>query len=325
MAYIRSHDTKQKRKGKPVKRYEVVWREPHPTQPGKTRARQESFTTRELAEARRDALNDAKHSVGGAAALADAKKAGARLFGEYATSWLDVLAVRVADADDKLKATTAAKYKRLLEFYVLPELGGAPVAAFNAAQCRKFRAALVNRPTRVGGEHARLSASTIKHVWAVFRAVLDLAVSDGALSANPAEGPDFRRKRGTGDRAKFHHHPLKPGELGALCAALEGEPANTTLPEHPVYALMVEFMAATGLRASEVAGLEVTDLVRLPAPAGAPVRMVVKVARAKERKSGAWVTHEMLKSNKSRRTVPRGRPVEGGPAHARNGEITKEN
>jgi integrase len=304
MAYIRSYETTAKRKGKPVKRYEVVWREPYPTQPGKVRARQESFATRELAEARRDALNNAKHSVGGTAALADAKKAGARLFGEYATSWLDVLAMRVADADDKLKATTAAKYKRLLEFYVLPELGGTPVAAINAARCRKFRAELVNRPTRVGGEHARLSASTIKHVWAVFRGVLDLAVGDGALPANPAEGPDFRRKRGTGDRAKFNHHPLKPGEVGALCAALEGQPANTTLPAYPVHALMVQFMAATGLRASEVAGLEVADLVRHPAPAGTPPRMAISVARAKERKNGAWVTHEMLKSNKSRRSVP---------------------
>jgi integrase len=313
MAYIRAHNTTQKRKGKVVKRYEVCWREPHPTQPRKVRARQESYPTRELAEARRDELNNAQHSVGGTAALADAKKAGARLFGDYSASWLDVLATRVADADDKLKAATAVKYKRLLEFNVLPELGGTSVGAIDAARCRKFRAALVNRPTRVGGEQARLSASTIKHVWAVFRAVLDLAVTDGALPGNPAEGPDFRRKRGTGDRAKFEHHPLKPAQLGALCAALEGQPATNAasepatapaLPAYPVYALMVEFMAAIGLRASETAGLEVGDIVRLPAAAGDPVRMVVKVARAKERKGDQWVTRQMLKSNKSRRTVP---------------------
>src|SRR4051794_25792148 len=113
MAYIRAHETTAKRKGKLVKRYEVCWREAHPTQPGRHRARQESFATREAAEARRDALNNAKHSLGGTASLADAKKAGARLFGEYAASWLDVLAVRVADADDELKATTAGKYRRL--------------------------------------------------------------------------------------------------------------------------------------------------------------------------------------------------------------------
>lgn len=147
MAYIRAHDTTQKRKGKTAKRYEVVWREPHPVT-GKLRARQESFTTREAAEVRRDALNAAKHTVGGTAALADAKKAGAAPLCDYAASWLDAQAVHVANGD--LKAATAAKYGRLLEFYVLPELGGTPVAQLTVQACRKYRAALVNRSSRVG-------------------------------------------------------------------------------------------------------------------------------------------------------------------------------
>ena len=73
MAYIRTHNTTAKRKGKVVKRYEVVWREPA-TDPatglptGKSRARQESYPTREAAEARRDELNAAKHTLGGATA-----------------------------------------------------------------------------------------------------------------------------------------------------------------------------------------------------------------------------------------------------------------
>lgn len=308
MAYIRAHNTTTKRKGKVIKRYEVCWREPA-TDPktglstGKTRARQESYPTREAAEARRDELNNAKHSVGGTTALADAKKAGAQPFGFYAGSWLDAQAAAVGNGE--LKAATAAKYKRLLEFYVLPELGGTPTAAIKAARCRKFRAALVNRPSRVGGGQ-RLSPGTVKHVWAVFRAILATAVKDGAIPANPADSDEYRRKHSAGDRARFEHHPLKAPQLGALCAALAGQPANATasaLPAYPVYALMVEFMAATGLRASETAGLEVGDLVRAPAPAGGPPRMSVKITRTKERKGGAWVTGT-LKSNKSRRTVP---------------------
>ncbi|ETZ98699.1 prophage integrase domain protein [Mycobacterium kansasii 662] len=54
-----------------------MWREPPATNngpaTGKTRARQESCPTREAAEARRDELNNAKHHLGGTAALADAK------------------------------------------------------------------------------------------------------------------------------------------------------------------------------------------------------------------------------------------------------------
>ena len=63
MAYIRSHHTHQRRNGKPILRYEVVWREtvkdefgrPMPVNPDfpegpkRTRARQESYSTREAA------------------------------------------------------------------------------------------------------------------------------------------------------------------------------------------------------------------------------------------------------------------------------------
>src|SRR4051794_23157172 len=113
MAYIRAHETTQKRKGKSVKRYEVVWREPHPMQQGKTRARQESYGTREQAEARRDALNNAKHTVGGTTALADAKKAGALTFGYYAEAWIAAQRLRAA-TNDKLRAETVDGYERRL-------------------------------------------------------------------------------------------------------------------------------------------------------------------------------------------------------------------
>ena len=61
---------------------------------------------------------------------------------------------------------------------------------------------------------------------------------------------------------------------------------------------MVEFMAYTGLRAAEVAGLGVGDLVFAPGS-----RCTVHVRRVKERKGGQWVTGTP-KSKKSRRSVP---------------------
>lgn len=70
------------------------------------------------------------------------------------------------------------------------------------------------------------------------------------------------------------------------------------MPAYPVYALMVEFMAYTGLRASEVAGLEVGDLTFAPG-----LCCSVNVRRTKERRSGTWVTGTP-KSKRSRRTVP---------------------
>nr|WP_237023303.1 tyrosine-type recombinase/integrase [Mycolicibacterium tokaiense] len=68
-------------------------------------------------------------------------------------------------------------------------------------------------------------------------------------------------------------------------------------------------MAYTGLRASEVAGLEVQDLVfssgpTCPGGAGEPaVRCSVQVRRTKERRGGVWITGNP-KSKRSRRSVP---------------------
>jgi integrase len=61
---------------------------------------------------------------------------------------------------------------------------------------------------------------------------------------------------------------------------------------------MVEFMAYTGLRTGEVAGLEVGDLVFAPGP-----RCALNVCRTKQRKNGVCVVGNP-KSNRSRRTVP---------------------
>ena len=67
---------------------------------------------------------------------------------------------------------------------------------------------------------------------------------------------------------------------------------------YPVYELLTLFMAYTGLRAAEVSGLEVGDLVFAPGP-----RCSVNVRRTKGRKNSAWIVGT-LKSKKSRRAVP---------------------
>lgn len=115
--------------------------------------------------------------------------------------------------------------------------------------------------------------------------------SDGIAAA-----VDFSAGRPTGDREHFEHHPLSAEEVGGLSAALRGELAG--LPAYPVYGLLVEVMAYSGLRAAEVSGLEIGDLVFAPGP-----KCSVWVRRTKKRKGGQWVTGT-LKSKRSRRDVP---------------------
>src|ERR1700758_2892464 len=101
MAYVRAHETKQKRNGKPVKTYAVVWREPVRDKFGlptaHMRARRETYSSRNAAEARRDELNNAKHGLGGASVLAEQRAKGLQPFGFYARSWLKAQQVRIAD------------------------------------------------------------------------------------------------------------------------------------------------------------------------------------------------------------------------------------
>ena len=177
MAYIRAHETVAKRKGKPVRRYEVCWREPA-TDPrsglptGQMRARQESYPTREAAEARRDELNAARHNVGGTTALADQRKAGAQAFGHYAQSWLARQRTRVADG--RLKQRTYDGYAGTVARHLAKPFGGKAIGAVTVLDCEQFRADLATR----------LGRRTVRNVWQVLRHVLRYAYEHNAITAH---------------------------------------------------------------------------------------------------------------------------------------------
>ena len=173
MAYIREHVTKARDNGKPIKRYQVVWREvvrddfglPLPKYPNRpagpklTRAQQETYGRREDAEVRRDELNAARHTSS-TANLAEQRKAGDLPFGHYARAWLDSQRLKVAGG--KLKADTLAEYERLLASHALLEFGATAIASITPAHCERFLTTLVGRG---------LSPSTVKHHWSTVRRV----------------------------------------------------------------------------------------------------------------------------------------------------------
>ena len=286
MAHIRTRNTNRKRKnGRPVKRYEVVWREQAtdanglPT--GKLRTRQESYHTSEQAQARCAELNNAKHSPMGTTGLADARIAAARTFGEYAAAWLAAQNTRVQQGT--LKQGVAAGYADIVRAYLLKRFGGKAIGAVTSLDCEAFLAELVA---------AGLAPNTIRNVWQVFRSMLRYAMRHKAIPANPADVVDTTQ---TGTAAeRFEHKPLT-GPQVALLATQVGE-------RYPVYEPLVLFMAYPGLRAAEVQGLEVRDVVLTTTPSGA-IKGSVRVQRTKGRMAGQWVTGTP-KTARSRRTVP---------------------
>ena len=288
MAYIRAHNTTIKRKGKVVKRYEVCWREPatDPTtglRTGKQRARQESYPTRELAEARRDELNNAKHNVGGTAALADAKKAGQLPFAHYAAGFIARQRSKVAAG--KLKQHTCDRYEGTIRTHLLPVFGAKAVGAVTVTDCEQFRADLL----------ATRRPRTVRTIWQLLDRVLEYAYEHKSIGAVPTDVIDRAAARyAVGDDTGYEPHPLTAPQVAALAAKV-GE-------RYAVYELLVLFMAYTGLRAAEVQGLEVRDLVLTVGPDGT-TKGSIRVQRTKSRRHREWITGTP-KSKTSKRTVP---------------------
>ncbi|BDH56577.1 tyrosine-type recombinase/integrase [Tsukamurella sp. PLM1] len=324
MAYIRAHETTTKRKGRPVKRYEVVWREPIRDEFGlpildargkpKLRSRQESHPTREAAEARRDELNNAKHS-GTVSQLADQRMAGSKPLGHYAQEFFK-------SQQGTVKPGSIALSEAIYRRYLAEPFGQKATATITAADVRAFRAAMLSpRPrrsfdTRSGNPTPKLNAdgtpkrpkmitlsrSTVKKAYDLLRRILDLAVVDGALKANPVHSVPLPRHAGTAriavnddaEAREFKALPLASAQIAAVADYM------TTVQLQPVYALAVTFSAYTGLRAGELRGLEIGD-VTLPRQKGA--MGMVSVSRTKTRQAGEWVTGTP-KSVRSTRVVP---------------------
>lgn len=315
MAYIRAYETTQRRNGKAVKRYEVVFTEPvrdemglpvpvdpaKPTGRKKTRARQESFATREDAEARRDELNAAKHHVS-AQTPSEQRRLGDQSLTVFAHRYFESL-------QGTVKPRYAKEVQAVYRRYVEPELGHKAVAAISAADLRRFRGALLSpRPKRsydtCSANPARpdamvkLARTTIKPAWECLQRILDLAVVDGAIPSNPMASVKLPRSNGAAnaapDEEPFAAHPLTAQQIGAVA-----EHIRTEL-RRPIDALAVTFAAFTGLRAGEIQGLNVGDLA-IPQMTGQ--NGSVRVARTRRPVRGSWETGTP-KSKKSRRTVP---------------------
>lgn len=298
MAWIKTRDTAARHRGKPVKAYVVIWKEterddyglPIPADPAKpngrkkTANRQETFPTREAAEARRDELNAARHT-NGTSVLADQRIAGDLPFGHYAQAWIESQALKVAQG--RLKQRTLDDYERVVKRYALDRFAAKAVASITPRDCELFLADLAARS---------LAPKTVNHAWLGLKNVLTYATRHGAIPANPCEQVDFNTGRAVGDREKFQHHPLTAEQVTTT--------AQNVGKLYPVYELLAYFLPYSGLRKAECAGLEIQDLEFTTAPsADSPVRCVVHVRRTKDRKGGEWTT-STPKSRKSRRSVP---------------------
>lgn len=275
MAYVQKRITKS---GSAA--YVVKWKDPdgkHRTKGGfRTRKAAEDYATETADKIRRGMYFE--------------PKAGRVLFRDAAQQWL-------ASRHD-LKLTTKAGYEAALASAYVRRGDGKTLgidAVFGGYPLNKITrgqiSAWVQKMVAAGKK-----PSTVRHAYFLVRMVLAQAVADGRLADNPADYVKLpTESSGTpgvvDDPAQF----LTAAQVSALVKA-------TPWP----YNVYVHIGAWAGLRAAELAGLQVGD-VHLPAPPlipGAPTKLGVLRVERTARLIGTVMTYLAPKTKGSRRKVP---------------------
>jgi integrase len=204
------------------------------------------------------------------------RKKGRTALEDVAAEWIGSLT--------KPKPDTVREYRRLLDTRVLPELGARrAVGTVKESDVSGY----------VNGLRAEgLRPGTIERYYHPLRALLRYAVRKNYLPRSPAadvELPDAQ----TLEVEDFAPTFLRWPEVERLAAEAAARA--------PVYGLLVRFVALTGLRAAEVAGLHIGDVAIL----GPNATVHVRRTRSRKKRNGktVWVT-TVPKSKRSSRTVP---------------------
>jgi integrase len=173
------------------------------------------------------------------------RQLGRQPFGLVADQWLT--------SRHDLKPRTRAEYENLLadkstakdfDLSIAATFAKRPVNSITRADITKW----IGKLTAAGK-----SASTVRHYFYVVSAVLDQAVADGRLVANPADHVKLPTDRTESHKVGSVDDPetfLTPAQIAALEAA-------TPFP----FDVFVHLAAWSGLRAAELAGLQVRDFI----------------------------------------------------------------
>jgi integrase len=201
-------------------RYVVIWRH---------RGKQHKSFHRTLAEAR-----EAK----GQRQAGDRRPSTKQPFADYAHAWLDGYQGRTARGLDD---DTRAGYRRAIDLYAVPFFEGVRMCDVEQPDMRRFIADLQARG---------LAAGSVRKYAAPVKAMFATALEDGDITINPTLGVRISARRGPDDDDQEEQaKALTRAELASVLGALS---------DH--WRLLFEVLAHTGLRISELLGLDWEDL-----------------------------------------------------------------
>lgn len=180
----------------------------------------------------------------------------------------------------RLSPTTAARYRQLIDHYLLPRWGDTRINAIDVSEVAMWFQHLQRDPVSRRKNPKPLAPATVRQLRAVFRRAMKDAVRWGWLDTNPLDRTDSisvpRRRIEAAPPAKV---------LGMVQAAAKADPA-----------LMVwsHVAATTGMRRSELAGLRWRD-VDLAAGQVAVVQAIVQTGRQLHLKGTKTDRHRELR------------------------------
>jgi integrase len=214
--------------------------------------------------------------------------------GQWSERWLEHVRYR-RDALGDLRANTAASYERLTRVHVVGRLGAVRLAQLTPGHVERACQAML-----ADG----LAPASVAKVAQVLSLMLDLAVREGAVIANPVARAQLPRQ------TRFPVAVLSPGQVDRILASAAG----TT------DAALWGAMALAGLRLGEALGLADHDvdldtgLLRRPAdsavrtgPSGHPR---ANEGSAMSRSPTVWSGCSGLTASSSRRAAARGRHLD---------------
>lgn len=173
--------------------------------------------------------------------------------GEWLGRWL---ASRVS-----LHASTRRGYAAYVRGYLVPYLGGIPLAALSAGDVQAMFTAIARDETALG--HL-VSAATLHRIHATLRAALNGAVRAGLITVNPGRWPELPKAARARPQVwtpalteRLKREGWRPS-VGVWTAAQTAEFLRQ-VRGHRLYALF-HLVALRGLRRGEAAGLRWSDL-----------------------------------------------------------------
>lgn len=157
-----------------------------------------------------------------------------KTFGDYAQMWITTTIPATC------KASTEKDYQGILKNHILPTFDKIPITEINRLMIKNF---LMEK------SNSGLSSSKVKHIQVIVAGVLNLAVDDEVVLANPGHRLGRMAKKRD---IKKDINPLTKEELSLLLRILQKH-----YPKHYPMALT---LARTGMRIGEVIGLQWGDI-----------------------------------------------------------------